>query len=108
MDPGRLGTAGQLQALIQEQHCLVAAERGADHRLPFLRPGRFYGRDLIDLLYLAPLWRRQGAGRALMRAALREIFTSRLFVCTNEVECPHENPAAQRRVDFHRPAHRSG
>ncbi len=88
MDPGRLGTAGQIQALIQEQHCLVAVERGEITGFLVLRPGHFYGRDFIDLLYVAPPWRRQGAGRALMRAVFRNASTSRVFVSTNESNTP--------------------
>jgi ribosomal protein S18 acetylase RimI-like enzyme len=84
IDPGRLGTNGQIQALIQDQHCLVAAERGEITGFLVLRPGHFYGRDFIDLLYVAPPWRRLGAGRALMRAGLCNASTSRVFVSTNE------------------------
>ena len=88
MDAGRVGTAGQIQALIQEQHCLVAVERGEITGFLVLRPGHFYGRDFIDLLYVASPWRRQGAGRVLMRAALRNASTSRVFVSTNESNTP--------------------
>jgi GNAT superfamily N-acetyltransferase len=88
MDPGRLGTAGQIQALIHHQHCLVAVERSEITGFLILRPGHFYGRDFIDLLYVAPPWRRQGTGRALMRAALRNASTSRVFVSTNESNTP--------------------
>jgi GNAT superfamily N-acetyltransferase len=88
MDPGRLGTAGQVQALIQERHCLVAVERGEITGFLVLRPGHFYGRDFIDLLYVAPPRRRQGTGRALIRAALRNASTSRVFVSTNESNTP--------------------
>jgi len=42
----------------------------------------------IDLLYVAPPSRRQGAGRALMRAALRNASSSRVFVFTNESNTP--------------------
>jgi len=88
MDPGRLGAAGQIHALIQEQDCLVAVQRGEIAGLVVLRPGHFYGRDFIDLLYVAPCWRRHGAGRALMRAALRSASTPRVFVSTNESNTP--------------------
>ena len=91
MDPGRLGTAGQIQALIHDQHCLVAVERGEITGLLVLRPGHFYGRDFIDLLYVAPPWRRHGAGRALMRAALSNASTPRVFVSTNQSNTPMRN-----------------
>jgi len=88
IDPGRLGTPGQIQALIQDQHCLVAVKRGQITGFLVLRPGHFYGRDFIDLLYVAPRWRRHGAGQALMRAALRNASTPTVFVSTNESNTP--------------------
>jgi GNAT superfamily N-acetyltransferase len=91
MDPGRLGTARQIQALVQGQHCLVAVERGQIAGFLVLRRGHFYGRDFIDLLYVAPPWRRRGAGRALMRAAIRNASTPRVFTSTNESNMPMRN-----------------
>jgi GNAT superfamily N-acetyltransferase len=88
IDPGRLGTPSQIQPLIQDQHCLVAVERGEITGFLVLRPGHFYGRDFIDLLYVAPSWRRHGAAQALMRAALRNASTPRVFVSTNESNTP--------------------
>jgi GNAT superfamily N-acetyltransferase len=88
MDPGRLGPAERIQTLIQEQHCLVAVEQCEVTGFLVLQPGHFFGRDFIDLLYVAPSWRRQGAGRALMRAALSHASTSRVFVSTNESNTP--------------------
>ena len=88
MGPGRLGTAERIQALIQERHCLVAVERGEVTGFLVLRPGHFFGRDFIDLLYVASLSRRQGTGRALMGAALRNASTSSVFVSTNESNTP--------------------
>ena len=88
MDPGRAGTAGQIQALLRERHCLVAVEQGEVTGFLVRWPGHFYGRDFIDLLYVAPGWQRRGAGRALMRAALRDASTSRVFVSTNESNTP--------------------
>lgn len=88
IDPGRLGTPGQIQALIQDQHCLVAVERGEITGFLVLRPVHFYGRDFIDLLYVAPRWRRHGAGQALMQAALRNASTPRVFISTNDSNTP--------------------
>ena len=88
MDPGSLGPAGRIQALIRAQRCLVAVQWGEITGFLVLRPGHFYGRDFIDLLYVASPWRRQGAGRVLMRAALRNASTSRVFVSTNESNTP--------------------
>lgn len=87
LDPGRLGQP-DIQGLIKEQASLVAVERGEIVGFLGLRPGHFYKRDFIDLLYVAPRWRHQGAGRALMRAALRNASTPRVFVSTNESNTP--------------------
>jgi GNAT superfamily N-acetyltransferase len=88
LGPGRLGQPGDIHALIEEQASLVAVERGEIVGFLGLRPGHFYKRDFIDLLYVAPRWRHQGAGRALMRAALRNASTPRVFVSTNESNAP--------------------
>jgi GNAT superfamily N-acetyltransferase len=88
VDPGRLGTAEQIQALVHDQASLVAVEHGEIAGFLALKPGHFYGRDFIDLLFIAPLWRRRGAGRALMQAALQNASTSRVFVSTNESNTP--------------------
>lgn len=88
LDPGRLGQPEDILALIKEQASLVAVERGQIVGFLGLRPGHFYARDFIDLLYVAPRRRRQGAGRALIRAALRNASTPRVFVSTNESNAP--------------------
>jgi ribosomal protein S18 acetylase RimI-like enzyme len=88
IDPGRLGKPEDIQALIREQASLVAVERGEIVGFLALRPGHFYKRDFIDLLYVAPRWRQRGVGRALMRAALRNASTPRVFVSTNESNTP--------------------
>ena len=88
IDPGRLGKPEDIQTLIREQASLVAVARGEIVGFLALRPGHFYKRDFIDLLYVAPHWRRQGIGRALMRAALRNASTPRVFVSTNESNAP--------------------
>ena len=33
-----------------------------------IRPGHFYHRDFVNLLFVAPPWRRQGLARLFMRA----------------------------------------
>lgn len=88
IDPGRLGTPAQIRALVHGQASLVAIERGEIAGFLALKPGHFYQRDFIDLLYVAPRWRRHGIGRTLMRAALRNASTSRVFVSTNESNTP--------------------
>jgi len=88
MDPDRLGSPGQIQALVRGQASLVAVEHGEIAGFLALRPGHFYQRDFIDLLFVAPHQRRHGAGRALMRAALQNASTPRAFVSTNESNTP--------------------
>jgi GNAT superfamily N-acetyltransferase len=88
LDPGRLDQPEDIEALIKEQASLVAVERGEIVGFLALRPGHFYKRDFIDLLFVAPRGRRQGTGRALMRAALQNASTRRVFVSTNESNTP--------------------
>lgn len=88
IDPQSLGGPGQIRTLVQEQASLVAAERGQIVGFLVLKPGHFYQRDFIDLLFVAPRWRQQGIGRALLRAGLRNASTARVFVSTNESNTP--------------------
>ena len=88
IDPGSLGSPREIQALVREHASLVAVERGHIVGFLALRPGHFYQRDFIDLLFVAPGWRQQGLGRALMRAALQNATTARVFVSTNESNAP--------------------
>jgi GNAT superfamily N-acetyltransferase len=88
IDSGSVGPPGQIRALVQRQASLVAVEQGEIAGFLALRPGHFYQRDFIDLLYVTPRWRRHGVGRALMRAALRNASTARVFVSTNQSNTP--------------------
>ncbi len=88
IDPDRLGSRDEICALVRGQDTLVAVERGEIVGLVVVRPGHFFGRDFIDLLYVGPRWRQRGIGRALMQAALGRASTSRVFVSTNESNAP--------------------
>jgi GNAT superfamily N-acetyltransferase len=88
IDPHSPGRPSEIQALVREQASLVAVEHGEILGFLAIRPGHFYQRDFIDLLLVAPRSRRQGIGRALMRAALRNASTPRMFVSTNESNTP--------------------
>jgi GNAT superfamily N-acetyltransferase len=83
--PGRIE---EIRALVREQASLAALEHGQIVGFLALRPGHFYGGDFIDLLFVAPGWRRHGTGRALIQAALRRASTSRVFTSTNESNTP--------------------
>ena len=87
-DPDGLGSPAQIHALVHDQASLVAVERGKIAGFLALRPGHFYQRDFIDLLFVATHRRRHGVGRALMRGALQHASTSRVFVSTNESNTP--------------------
>jgi len=88
VDPHNLGRFGEIQALVGEQASLVAVEHGQIVGFLGLKPGHFYQRDFIDLLFVATHRRRQGVGRTLMRAALQNASTSRVFTSTNESNTP--------------------
>jgi GNAT superfamily N-acetyltransferase len=88
IDPHRPARPGEIQALVGEQASLVAVERGEVVGFVGVRPGHFYRRDFIDLLLVSDRRRRQGVGRALMRAALRRASTSRVFTSTNQSNTP--------------------
>jgi GNAT superfamily N-acetyltransferase len=88
IDPHRPARPGEIRALIGEQASLVAVERGEVVGFVGVRPGHFYRRDFIDLLFVAARRRRDGVGRALMQAALRGASTSRVFTSTNESNTP--------------------
>jgi GNAT superfamily N-acetyltransferase len=88
IDPYQPGRAGEIRALAGEGASLVAVDGGQIVGFIAVRPGHFYGRDFIDLLFVAQGSRRQGAGRALLRAALRGASTGRMFTSTNESNVP--------------------
>jgi GNAT superfamily N-acetyltransferase len=88
IDPRRPGHPAEIEARVREHAGLVAVQEGGIAGFLALRPGHFFGRDFVDLLLVAPRWRRHGIGRALMRAAVSNAGTSRVFVSTNESNMP--------------------
>jgi GNAT superfamily N-acetyltransferase len=88
IDPHRPARPGEIRALVGQQASLVAVERGEVVGFVGVRPGHFYRRDFIDLLLVAARRRREGVGRALLRAALRGASTFRVFTSTNESNTP--------------------
>lgn len=85
LGPGRLG---EIRALVRGQVGMVAVECGQVAGFLTLRPGHFFGRDFIDLLFVVPGCQRRGIGRALMHAAVRQARTARVFTSTNESNTP--------------------
>ena len=88
IDPESFGSHEEIRVLIREEASLVAVEDGEIVGFLAVKPGHFYKRDFIDLLFIAPGWRRQGIGRALLEAAVRNAATPRVFVSTNESNTP--------------------
>jgi GNAT superfamily N-acetyltransferase len=88
IDPHRPARPGEIRALVGERASLVAVERGEVVGFVGVKPGHFFRRDFIDLLFVAAGRRREGVGRVLMRAAVRRASTSRVFTSTNESNTP--------------------
>jgi GNAT superfamily N-acetyltransferase len=72
-----------LRDAIRAGHCIVCERDGHVLGALILKPRHFYGRDFIDLLFVSSSTRRQGVGRALIRAALDRATTPRVFTSTN-------------------------
>ncbi len=88
IDPHSPGRPEEILSLARGQASLVAVEDGEIVGFLGLRPGHFYRRDFIDLLFVAARRRRHGIGRALIRAALHSASTPRVFTSTNESNTP--------------------
>jgi GNAT superfamily N-acetyltransferase len=66
---------GEIRALVGERASLVAVEHGEVVGFVGVKPGHFYRRDFIDLLFVAARRRRDGVGRALLQAAHSGVLT---------------------------------
>jgi ribosomal protein S18 acetylase RimI-like enzyme len=66
--------------------CLVAEQASRPVGYVAVTPGRFFGRDFVELLVVARSQRRRGVGRHLMRAVAAEVTApagEALFTSTN-------------------------
>ena len=72
-----------LREAIRAGECLVCERHDRIVGVLVLKARRFYGRDFIEWLFVSPDARRQGVGRALMRAAIESATTPRVFTSTN-------------------------
>jgi len=72
-----------LREAIRAGECLVCERHDRIVGVLVLKARRFYGRDFIEWLFVSPDARRQGVGRALMRAAIESAKTPRVFTSTN-------------------------
>lgn len=77
-----------LREAIEAGECIVYDRDGHVLGFAVLKRGRFFGRDFIDLLFVAFDARRQGVGRSLMRATVAAATTSRVFTSTNKSNFP--------------------
>jgi ribosomal protein S18 acetylase RimI-like enzyme len=73
-----------LRAAIETGDCIVCERDGRVVGFAVLKRSHFYGRDFIELLFVASDVRRQGVGRSLMRASLNASMTARVFTSTNK------------------------
>jgi ribosomal protein S18 acetylase RimI-like enzyme len=73
-----------LRDAIRAGDCIVCERDGQVLGVLVLKPRHFYGRDFIDVLFVSSTMRRQGVGRALIRAALERATTPRVFTSTNK------------------------
>lgn len=63
-------------------------------------PGRFFGRDFIDLLAVHPERRRRGVGRHLLRSAVASAQTKDVFTSTNRSNHPMRQMLASEGWNF--------
>ena len=56
---------------------------GRLHGYVVVSPRRFFGRDFVDLIFVASSARRSGIGRRLLRAAIKLEGTRQVFTSTN-------------------------
>jgi hypothetical protein len=84
VDPESLGRAGDIASLVRSKCSLIAVEGASVVGFAGVRPGHFYGRDFLDLLFVGDANRRQGVGRSLVRGVVERGTTTRVFTSTNE------------------------
>ena len=88
VDPAGADRDDLVRDLVSHEASLVAVDNDAVVGFIGVRPHHFYGRDFIDLLFVDVSFRRSGIGRLLMRAAVENASTSRVFTSTNESNGP--------------------
>jgi ribosomal protein S18 acetylase RimI-like enzyme len=84
IDPlGSLRVA-EIESLVRTEASLVAVSGNVIVGFLVRKVRHFYGRDFVELLFVAPAYRRRGVGQSLMRRTLADAATSRVFVSTNQ------------------------
>jgi ribosomal protein S18 acetylase RimI-like enzyme len=84
IDPLGSLRAAEIEYLVRNESSLVAVSGNEITGFVARRERHFYGRDFVELLFVAPTHRRKGVARSLMRRMLEDAGTSRVFVSTNE------------------------
>ena len=77
-----------LREAVDSGECIVYERDGQVLGFATLKRGHFYGRDFIDLLFVASDARRRGIARSLVRASLVAATTPRVFTSTNTSNTP--------------------
>jgi len=73
----------QLHHAIDAGECIVYERDGRVLAFAVLKCGHFFGRDFVDLVFVAADARRQGVGRCLMQASVAAATSARVFTSTN-------------------------
>jgi GNAT superfamily N-acetyltransferase len=90
-DMARRGDAERtsfLRRSMTSLHCRVAVADDAVLGYLVMTPTHFFGRDFVDLLYVAPAVRRSGVGAHLLWAARALEGTAQVFTSTNRSNQP--------------------
>jgi ribosomal protein S18 acetylase RimI-like enzyme len=77
-----------LREAVTAGECILYESDGRVLGFAIVRRAHFYGRDFIDLLFVASDARRRGIGRSLIRASTSAATTSRVFTSTNKSNIP--------------------
>ena len=85
---GDLQRASDLQRHISAGNCDVGVGHGRVDGFVVVTPRGFFGRDFVDLLYVARWARRSGIGTGLLGGALALEGTRQVFTSTNRSNAP--------------------
>jgi ribosomal protein S18 acetylase RimI-like enzyme len=81
-----------LRRRVERGECLVSVEEAGLAGYVVARPRHFFGRGFVDLLLVAPRYRRRGVARSLMAAAIGHLAGTsdfdRVFTSTNRSNQP--------------------
>ena len=84
IDLQSLGRPEDITSLVRSESSLLVVKDSSIVGFAGVKPGHFYGRDFLDLLFVGEAYRRQGVGRSLVRGVVERSTTTRVFTSTNE------------------------